>query len=139
MGAHYCIDATSQDPVSEIQSIGPLDFAIEASGSPIAMKQAIQSVRPQGGRAIIVGNARHGSELALDPKEFNMGKQVFGTWGGDNDPDVHYPRYCNLVKHGHLDLNALTSKTYTLHEINQALEDLENGVVLRPLIDLTQK
>lgn len=82
MGAHHCIDASSQDPVSEIQSIGPLDFAIESSGSPIAMKQAIQSVRPQGGRAIIVGNAQHGSELALDPKEFNMGKQIFGTWGG---------------------------------------------------------
>lgn len=136
MGAQYIINAKNEDPVEAIKGICTLDYAIEASGSPVAMRQAVQCVRPQGGLAVIIGNAHHGTELSLDPKEFNMGKKILGTWGGDNNPDVHYPRYCNLAHHGRLDLENLTTKTYSLDQIDQALEDLKQGKVLRPLIEM---
>lgn len=136
MGAQYIINAKNEDPVEAIKGICTLDYAIEASGSPVAMRQAVQCVRPQGGLAVIIGNAHHGTELSLDPKEFNMGKRILGTWGGDNNPDVHYPRYCNLAHHGRLDLENLTTKTYSLDQIDQALEDLKQGKVLRPLIEM---
>ena len=102
------------------------------------MRQAIQSVRPQGGLAVIIGNAHHGTELSLDPKEFNQGKKILGTWGGDNNPDLHYPRYCSLTHHGKLNLEALTAKTYSLDHIDQALKDLKEGKVLRPLIEMDE-
>ncbi len=136
MGAHYTINATTSDSIEEINAICALDFAIEASGSPVAMKQAIQSVRPQGGTAVIIGNAHAGVELTIDPKEFNQGKSILGTWGGDNKPDLHYPRYCNLIYHGLLNLTPLITSHYKLHEINQAIDDLEQGKVIRPLINL---
>ncbi len=137
LGATHCIDASKEDPVAAIQKIGSLDYAVEASGSPVAMNQAIKSIRPQGGAAIIVGNARFGQQLSLDPKEFNQGKRLLGTWGGDNQPDLHFPRYCNLIRYGHLPLASFTNKVYSLHQINQALDDLEAGKVLRPLIDMS--
>jgi len=136
MGATHTIDASKQDPIEVIQKIGPLDFAIEASGSPIAMNQALKAVRPQGGAAVIIGNAKQGQHLTFDPKEFNQGKRILGTWGGDNDPDVHYPRYCNLIRYGQLNLAPLIGKTYSLSEIDKALADLEQGQVLRPIIDM---
>lgn len=136
-GATHCIDASLHNPVEAIRNIGPLDFAIEASGSPIAMEQALKSVRNQGGCAVVIGNAKHGQHLSLDPKEFNLGKKLLGTWGGDNHPDTHYPRYLNLMSHRLFDLAPFMSKTYTLHEINLALDDLEKGAVLRPMINMS--
>ena len=136
LGATHCIDASCEDPMAAIQKIGPLDFAIEASGSTVVMKQAFQSVRSQGGTAVVVGNARAGQELTLDPKEFNQGKRLLGTWGGDNSPDQHFPQYCNLIRDGHLHLASFTERIYSLEQINQALEDLESGQVLRPLLDM---
>lgn len=139
MGAHHVINAKKQDPIEAINKLCALDYAIEASGSPIAMRQALKSVRQQGGLAVIVGNAHHGTELPLDPKEFNLGKKLLGTWGGDNNPDIHYPRYCNLASHGRLDLSALTTKTYSLDHCDQALDDLQQGKVLRPLIKMADE
>lgn len=138
MGATHTIDASKEDPIAVIQKIISLDFAIEASGSPVAMNQALRSVRPQGGTAIIIGNAAHGQQLSFDPKELNQGKKIFGTWGGDNSPDLHYPRYCNLIQYGQLDATPLMGKTYSLSEVDQALTDLEQGQTVRPIIDMSR-
>ncbi len=138
MGATHIIDASKQDPIEAIQKIGVLDFAIEASGSPAAMNQALKSVRAQGGAAIVIGNARQGQHLTLDPKELNQGKRILGTWGGDNNPDIHYPRYCNLIRYGQFNPAPLIGKSYRLTQIEQALADLEQGQVLRPIIDMAE-
>ncbi len=136
MGATHCINASLEDPLAALQKIGTLDYAIEASGSPIAMHQALKAVRSQGGSAVIVGNARFGQELTLDPKEFNQGKKLLGTWGGDNQPDLHFPRYCNLIRYGQLDLSSFINHIYPLNQVETALDELEGGKVLRPLIDM---
>ncbi len=136
MGATHTINSSLEDPVEAIARIGLLDYAIEASGSPIAMNQALKAVRSQGGTAVVVGNARHGQHLSLDPKELNQGKRILGTWGGDNTPDIHYPRYCNLIKSGQLNPAPLIGKTYPLSAVANALSDLEQGLSVRPIIDM---
>lgn len=137
MGATHIIDASKEDPVEAIQKITTLDFAIEASGNPTAMNQALKAVRSQGGAAVIIGNAPYGQHVTFDPKELNQGKKILGTWGGDNIPDLHYPRYCNLMRYGQLDPAPLMGKTYALSAIEQALTDLEQGHVIRPMIDMS--
>ena len=113
-----------------------LDVAIEATGVPSVMKIAFESVRNQGGIAVIAGNAKHGSKLEMDPRQFNMGKNLFGTWGGDNHPDIDFPKYFELYKTGRLSLAAFFARPYRLSQINEAFDDLEKGAVLRPLIDM---
>lgn len=138
MGATHCIHASGVDAVEEVKRICPggVDFAIEATGRPQVMLQALHSVRSQGGIAVIVGNARHGERLELDPSELNLGKRLLGTWGGDNWPDRDYPRYCKLLSAGKLNLSPMLSRTYRLSEINDAIDALEAGRVTRPLIDM---
>lgn len=139
MGATHFVQAAEVDPVEEVNRICPggADLAIEASGRPEVMLQALHSVRNQGGVAVVIGNARHGERVELDPRQLNLGKQLRGTWGGDNWPDRDFPRYCKLLSAGKLNLEPLLSKTYPLGEINEALDDLEAGRVARPLIDMT--
>lgn len=139
MGATHFVHAGEMDPLEAIQRICPggVDFAIEATGRPAVMLQALHSVRNQGGIAVVVGNARHGETVQLDPKQLNLGKQLRGTWGGDNWPDLDFPRYARLVSSGKLDLEPLMAKTYSLDRINEALDELEASNVARPLIDMT--
>lgn len=136
-GATHLIDASQKNPTEEISKICSLDFAIEASGNPKVMHGAILSVKNQGGTVVIIGNAPHGSILNLDPLQFNLGKKILGTWGGDNDPDLHFPKYCKLIEYNLLNVSSLISKIYSLDKINNALDDLEKGVVLRPMIDMS--
>ncbi|MAE43043.1 alcohol dehydrogenase [Candidatus Woesearchaeota archaeon] len=141
IGATHTINATSKDPVKELKNICPngIDFAIESSGITKVMKQALESVKMRGGKAIVVGNAHHGETLNLDPHQFNLGKSILGTWGGDNDPDEDFSKYIEFVTSGKIELSNFTSKVYDLENINKALDDLENGKVLRPLIDMKLK
>jgi S-(hydroxymethyl)glutathione dehydrogenase/alcohol dehydrogenase len=139
MGATCCINASLKDPVKEIKGICPsgLDFAIEASGRPDVMLAALYSVRSQGGSAVVIGNARYGEKIELDPAQFNQGKRLLGTWGGDSQPDSDYPFFCKMISSGKLNLKPLFSRAYSLNDINKAIDDLAAGKVIRPLIDMT--
>jgi S-(hydroxymethyl)glutathione dehydrogenase / alcohol dehydrogenase len=138
MGANHVISAAEQDPVAALQKQCPggVDFAIEVTGRPEVMVQALSAIRPQGGAAVVVGNAQHGEMVAVDPRELNQGKRLLGTWGGDNVPDRDFPRYCRLIQSGRLNLSPLRSTPFSLNAINQALAALEQREVARPLIDM---
>lgn len=139
LGATHVVDASLAEPAAELKKLVPggLDWAVESSGKPAVMRQALAAVRMQGGTAVVVGNARFGDRLELDPKEFNQGKRLFGTWGGDNVPERDYPRYVRLMAAGKLNLAPLLANEYRLTEINQAIADLEQGAAIRPLIALS--
>lgn len=139
MGATHTVLAGDADVKMEIAKLCPkgLDVAVESSGVPSVMIQAIESVRAQGGTVVIVGNAHHGQKLSLDPIHFNLGKRLLGTWGGDNLPDEHFPKYAQWVRSGDLNLAPLVSKLYSLEKINEAIDDLESGKVARPIIDMS--
>lgn len=138
-GCTHVIDPTNADVVAEIRKIVPggVDLAVEATGFPAVMDQAVNATRQQGGRAVVIGNAKAGSKLALDPSVFNQGKSLLGTWGGDSVPDRDYTRFGRLLSSGCFPVAELLSKPYRLHEIDLALRDLASGKVSRPLIDMS--
>lgn len=139
LGATHTVLAGETNPVEAIRAIWPngVDVAIEATGRPAVMQQALEVVRAQGGTAVIAGNARQGETINLDPRQLNQGKRLLGTWGGDNVPDRDFPVYQQLLRDHTLPLSNLLSKRYRLEEINRALDDLEAGLVARPLIEMT--
>jgi S-(hydroxymethyl)glutathione dehydrogenase/alcohol dehydrogenase len=139
LGATETIRADQTDPVAAIrqQCRAGVDIAIEASGRPIVMRQALSAVRSQGGSVVIVGNARFGEQLEIDPRELNQGKRLLGTWGGDSRPDVDFPKYCELIASGKLRFDQFNSPLYRLTDAQLALNDLEGGRVNRPLITIT--
>jgi S-(hydroxymethyl)glutathione dehydrogenase/alcohol dehydrogenase len=137
MGMTQALDAGKVDVAAALKAACPagLDVAIEATGTAKAMRQAFTSVRSQGGRAVIVGNARHGEMLELDPREFNQGKRLLGTWGGDTVPPRDLPKYVRMIREGKLKVAPLLSDAFSLARINEALDSLESGKTLRPLVD----
>jgi S-(hydroxymethyl)glutathione dehydrogenase/alcohol dehydrogenase len=121
--------------IKEIVPTG-LDHAVEASGVPSVMAQALACVRPRGGQAVVIGNARYGELLEIDPKELNLGKRLLGTWGGDCEPDRDFPLIARSMRSGTLPIDRLAGGEYGLLDINSALADLANGQVHRPVIKM---
>ncbi len=137
MGATHFINPQRTNPIEEMKRICiKLDFAIESSGIPSVMDQALQSVRSQGGTIVVIGNVPFGQRWELNPWQLNQGKRILGTWGGDNIPERDFPRYMDLILSHEIDLKMLTTKIYSLSDINLAIDDLEKGKVARPLIDM---
>jgi S-(hydroxymethyl)glutathione dehydrogenase / alcohol dehydrogenase len=138
-GATHVIDPSAGDVLAEIRKIAPqgVDLAVESSGQPAVMEQAVNATRQQGGRAVVIGNARHGARLSLDPAVFNQGKSLLGTWGGDSVPDRDFGRFGRLLASGRFPVRDLLSKPYALEQADQALQDLAAGAVGRPLIDMS--
>jgi len=138
-GASHVIDPAEGDVLAAIRAIVPsgVDVAVEASGQPAVMEQAVNATRQQGGRAVVIGNARAGLTVTLNPAVFNQGKSLLGTWGGDSHPDRDYGRFAKILSSGRFPVRDLLSKPYALAQADQALTDLAAGVVGRPLIDMS--
>lgn len=137
-GATHVIDPAEGDVIAAIKKIVPqgVDLAVESSGMPTVMDQAVNATRQQGGRAVVIGNAKHGAALSINPGVFNQGKSLLGTWGGDSFPDRDYGRFGRLLGSNRFPVRDLLSKPYSLAQADQALQDLADGKVGRPLIDM---
>jgi S-(hydroxymethyl)glutathione dehydrogenase/alcohol dehydrogenase len=138
LGATQLIDASTDDPLETLPQLCPrgFDVAIEATGQPGVMRTALAVVRARGGTAVVVGNAKFGESLNLDPREFNQGKRLLGTWGGDTAPDRDFAKYCDWIASGIAPVERLLDREYSLIEIGAALADLHAGHCTRPLINM---
>jgi S-(hydroxymethyl)glutathione dehydrogenase/alcohol dehydrogenase len=138
-GATHVINPEDGDVVAAVKAIAPngVDVAVEASGLPAVMASAVHSVRAQGGRAVVVGNAAYGAQFTIDPSIFNQGKTLAGTWGGDSQPDRDYARFGALLLTSRFPVRELLSKPYRLADAENALQDLAAGKIGRPLIDMS--
>ncbi len=141
LGATHLINAHKQEPLDAIGEItGGLgvDYAIEAAGTRETMEKAFQSVRDNGGLCVLAGNLPYGERISLNPFDLIRGKRITGSWGGETQPDRDIPKYAEYYLSGKLQLDRLLTHTYSLDDINQALDDLEKGKIGRALIDMSQ-
>lgn len=139
-GAQILVNSRSDDALAAIKAATNgkgVDLAVEATGQPQVMAMAFESVRAQGGRAVIAGNAKAGEELRIQPGLLNQGKSLLGTWGGDSVPDRDFPKIAQLMATKKIDVTPLLTKRYALADINTALGDLKDGRVGRPVIDMS--
>ena len=139
VGATHLVNAQRDDPLSAILEITGdhgVDYAIEAAGRPEAMETAFRSVRDGGGLCVLAGNLPYGERISLDPFDLIRGKRIVGTWGGESLPDRDIPRYVKLYLDGQLKLDSLITQEYPLRDINQALEDLEQGRLARAVVNM---
>ncbi len=138
-GADVTINAKAVDPVDEIKRLTNgrgVDYTVEASGLCSVIEAAFEVTRPSGGLCIFASHPRHGEKIRLDPHDLIRGKQIRGTWGGASNPDADIPKFAALYREGRLPLEKLITKRYTLDGINDAIDDLEQGRVGRPIIEI---
>ncbi len=136
-GATHAIHGRQEDAVAAIRALTGgqgVDVAIESAGQKATMEQAFASVRPGGGKAVLVGNLPAGQPISLDPFDLIRGKEIVGCWGGNTVPTRDLPRYADWFVEGKLKLAELVSHRFRLDQVNEALDALERGEVARALL-----
>jgi aryl-alcohol dehydrogenase len=134
LGATDTVSARGTDAVKEIQKLtgGGVDYAFECIGKPETVRQAVDCVR-LGGTAVISGVVAPGVEVHLDGLGL-LGRTVIGNVEGSSVPEEYIPKLVEFWRHGEFPFDKLTTRTYALKDINQAIADMERGDVIKPLV-----
>jgi len=141
-GATHLINSSKEDPVERIREITGgkgVDYSIEAAGVVRTIEQAFQSVRKSGGKCVFASHPSANEKIMIDPFDLICGKEIMGSWGGDSKPEEDIPRFAKLYLEGKLPLEKLLTRRYSLNQINEALNDLEQRKVGRPLIEFNNQ
>lgn len=107
---------------------------IEAAGHPKALETAFK-ITGVGGTTVTVGLPAPGSKIEIDPLAITAeARHIHGSYLGSSVPSQDIPRYEALWREGKLKAEKLISSTITLDQINEAMDNLDNGLALRQII-----
>lgn len=113
-----------------------VDYAIEAAGKAATIELAFEMTKRGGGQCIFASHPAQGDKISIDPYDLICGKQLIGSWGGASKPDQDIPKLVEIINKYELPVEKMLSKAYSLHQINQALDDLEQRKITRALIEM---
>lgn len=138
LGANYFINPKKSDPLTEIKNNFKegIDYCVESAGKIETIELGFSLINKTG-KLIFASHPPNGEFIKLSPHELISGKKIFGSWGGGCNPDVDIPKLAEILIEGRLPLNKLISKRYKLDQINVAINDLEKGLVFRPIIEMS--
>jgi S-(hydroxymethyl)glutathione dehydrogenase/alcohol dehydrogenase len=136
LGASHVVNATKTEPPEEIRkhADGGVEYAFEFAGNVSVMEQAVESTQP-GGEAVISGSVPAGEDVALEARLLMQGRTIRGNVAGSLRPRVDIPRFIKLYANGRLNIDELLSESFRLHELEDAFRALENGDVIRSVVN----
>lgn len=127
--------ATEAMSPSEAESAGPQFTAVvEAAGHPAALTTAWNITKP-GGITCTVGLPAPGQIIEVDPLTVtSQARTLIGSYLGSSVPENDIPIYEQLWREGKLHAEKLISSKIQLDQINEAMDELAAGSVLRQII-----
>jgi len=140
-GATHIINPLKSCPVNFIKEHtngAGVDYSVDAAGLVKTIEQAFDSVKKGGGLCVFASHPKFGEKISIDPFDLISGKRIMGSWGGGANPDTDIPKFSELYMDGTLPLDKLITKKYKLDMINDAIDDLKSGKVIRPIIELDE-
>ncbi len=136
-GATHTIHSGKTDPVAAIWEItgAGAEYTLECTGNPIVFRQAVDSLTGGGPRCGVCGliGSSPGSEAALNMQTILNGRTVRGILAGDSVADLFIPALIELYLQGRFPFDRMIT-FYSFDEINKAVEDMEKGIVLKPVL-----
>jgi S-(hydroxymethyl)glutathione dehydrogenase/alcohol dehydrogenase len=115
---------------------GGVDYAIEATGRPEAMRAAFLSTRARGA-AVLIGIPREDAVLELPALSIpRLERRVLGSIYGSSRPERDFPLTLDLYRSGRLPLDRLVSHRLPLDDVGRGFELMKTGDALRVVLDL---
>ena len=133
LGATHTIDPASGAAAERIRDVIPrgVAYAFEAAGSAAALEQAYPSTGA-GGTTVAIGLPRADATAAIGHSLLvREERTVRGSFMGSAVPRRDIPRYVELWRNGRLPVDRLVTNHFALEELNEALDALANGEVVR--------
>lgn len=125
-GATHTIEGTVDVPaaVRDLTAGRGVDFVFDSVGSPATLATSLACAR-KGGAVVLTGLSRQDSQGSIAMFPFVMQeKRLIGSVYGSGQPLRDIPRLVSLYREGRLKLAELVSRTYSLDQVNDALDAL---------------
>lgn len=136
MGAHYTLDARSEDVprrVAELTRGEGADLVLEMSGSAAAVKQAFSAVR-LGGRVHLLGLPKGEVALELSSDLIFKGVTVYGVIGRRMFETWHQMQ--SFLSSGLLDPTPVITHRFPLEAIDDALHAIRSGEAGKVILEV---
>lgn len=138
LGATHVVNPKNESPAEAIVKLtgAGVDFALEATGLPTVIRQAVESLAPRGVCGI-VGAGAVGSEVTLDVLHImTAGRTLRGIVEGDATPQTFIPELIELYRDGRFPFDKLIT-FYSFDQLNSAVRDSENGTVVKAVVRMS--
>lgn len=134
LGATDAINAGGSGVLEQVQKMtgGGANYAIDAVGVKETVRSAIECVKP-GGKTVLLGANEISSDFTVGLATLILNRTVCGAIIGDQIPKLLIPRLLELAQNGLFPYQQLI-QTYSFKDINKAIEDTENGKVVKPVV-----
>lgn len=122
------------DVVGEVSHGLMADYVFVATGSPAALGSALSLVGAMGA-LVVVGMPPDGVTGSYDPGWLaGLNQRILGSKMGTSVIDRDVPALAERYRRGELELDGLISRTFTLDQINEAMDEVRAGSALRNVI-----
>ena len=131
LGATLGIDATKQDPrdvIYEVLGDAGADHTIVCTENLEALEISYE-VTKTNGQTIFLGLPSSKGHVSLPVMPLHYGRVVTGALIGESQPSEAIPRYTRLIDAGELQLKEMITDTFSLEEINHAIDKMMHGTI----------
>jgi len=136
LGATDTVDGSSGDSVAQVRELtAGVDYAFSAITSPAGLVDAVRMCA-YAGTATLVGVPPPGRALDVDLELdlFHPKVAIAVTHGGDTIPQEDFRYLAQAALDGRLDLDRFVTKTISLDEVPDALDDLHHPKGVRTVV-----
>lgn len=113
---------------------GGVDFAVEATGLPAVMAEAVAATH-RTGTSLMLGLPPPTARVSLDAALLLGGRTIRTSIEGDSVPGLFIPQLVELQRTGQLPFERMC-RAYPLQDINQAVRDCRDGSTIKPVITM---
>jgi aryl-alcohol dehydrogenase len=137
LGATHAVDASDREAGDAIQRLTGrgADYIFDTTGHPGVVAGALDSLAMTG-TVVVAGAAPAGTRTSLDMNALLNGRAVRGTIQGDAEARKLVPHLIELYEQGRFPVDRLV-RTYPFAEVQRAIGDMENGRVIKPVLQMT--
>ncbi len=116
------------------QTAGGARYAFEAAGSPRVL-EAAYAATGRGGTTVTMGLPDPSAELRLPAVSLVVeARTLVGSYMGSSVPQRDVPLFVDLWRAGRLPVERLRSTTLSLDDVNEAMDALADGAVVRQIL-----
>jgi len=129
MGADFVINArkiNAKEEILKILNTRELDVFVDNTGNPQIIELGYEITKPTG-KVALVGVPMKDQNINIFSLPLHFGKTIFGSHGGESNPNEDIPRYLNLIQEKKLQIDKLITGRFKLEEINKAIEFIKSG------------
>jgi S-(hydroxymethyl)glutathione dehydrogenase/alcohol dehydrogenase len=110
------------------------DYALDVVAAPATLRSAWSAAR-RGGTVVVVGAGRADQQVEFSPFELLFeGKKLLASLYGCADVRRDYARILDLWRAGRLDLTGMITHRLRLDQVDEALDALGRGDVIRQVV-----